>query len=120
MANPNWIKGGPSPNPAGKPPKSRALTDILEAAGNQTVTDGEGKHTARKRFLARALWGIATTGKATLLDDKVLEVAPADYLAVVKFLYQQIDGPPPQAVKLGGEDGGPVVIRVKLKEPGEE
>lgn len=90
--NPNW-QPGHSGNPAGRPPKSRALTAILEAAGNVTV-DADGKRTARKRVTATLLWELATTGRATFPDGTVLQADPADWLNAVKWLYQHIDGPP--------------------------
>ncbi len=56
--------------------------------------DGKSTKVARKRLLADLLWQIAATGKATFPDGTVLEVSPNDYLGVVKFIYQHIDGPP--------------------------
>ena len=84
---------GQSGNPNGRPPKSRALTEILEAAGNKTI-DYDGKRTARKRVLASLLWEASTTGEATLPNGTVLELGASDWFAVVKMLYSQIDGPP--------------------------
>lgn len=104
---------GVSGNPAGRPPKERALTTILETAGNSTLTTSEGKHVARKRITAGLLWELASTGRATFPDGTVLEADPADWLAAVKWLYQHIDGPPKQAMELSGPDDGPLVIRVE-------
>ena len=84
---------GQSGNPNGRPPKSRALTDILEAAGNKAI-DYDGKRVARKRVLASLLWEASTTGQTTLPDGTVLELGASDWFAVVKMLYSQIDGPP--------------------------
>ena len=105
-------KPGQSGNPAGKPPKSRALTEILEAAGNKTLADADGKKVARKRLLAQLLWEVATTGKATFPDGRVLEVAPVDYLTVVKFLYQHIDGPPKSEVDV--TSGGQAIVKAYI------
>jgi hypothetical protein len=87
-----WEKGK-SGNPNGRPPKSRALTDILEKAGSQSV-EVDGKKVASKRIVASLLWQVATTGTATFPDGSILSVSPQDWIAVVKFLYTQIDGPP--------------------------
>lgn len=103
MANPNWTKGK-SGNPAGRPRKERALTEILEAAGNKTVKVGD-KSVARKRVLAELIWQLMSDGKATLPNGRVLEPDPKDWLAVIQFLYKHIDGPPPASVDVtsGGE-----------------
>lgn len=95
---------GQSGNPAGRPPKSRALTAILEAAGNKTVQDAD-KRVARKRLLARMLWEISTTGKTRMPDGTVLILEPAEWLTLVKFIYSHIDGPPKSEIDVtsGGE-----------------
>jgi hypothetical protein len=87
-----WKKGK-SGNPNGRPPKNRALTEILEKAGSQSV-EVDGKKVASKRIVAALLWQVATTGMATFPDGSILSVSPQDWLAVVKFIYAQIDGPP--------------------------
>ena len=98
-----WKKGQ-SGNPAGRKPKGRTLTDILEKTGSKTVVI-DGKRVSGKRLLARILWDIATTGKAAFPDGTELIVAPADYLAVIRFIYQHIDGPPKSEMDItsGGE-----------------
>jgi hypothetical protein len=55
---------------------------------------------AGKRVLAALLWEAATTGKATMPEGTELQLAPNDWLAIVKMLYSQIDGPPPQSIDL--------------------
>ena len=46
-----------------------------------------------KRYIARALWELATTGRVTLPDGTVWVVDPKDWLDTVKWLYVHIDGP---------------------------
>jgi hypothetical protein len=84
---------GKSGNQAGRPPKNRALTQILENAGNVKVKV-EDKQVTRKELLAQMIWEVSTTGKATLPDGKTLDVAPQDWFGIVKFLYTHIDGAP--------------------------
>ena len=86
---------GQSGNPSGRPPKSRALTAILEKAGGRTL-EVDGKRVAGRRLVARYLWEAATTGTVTMVDGKALKLSPRDWLDVVKWLYSQIDGPPKQ------------------------
>lgn len=99
-----WTPGA-SGNPKGRPPKSRALTAILEQAGGQGVPTGQlnkaGKPimVSRKKLLADMLWQAAAHGQVNVLssDGKTLTTMTLegdDWLSVVKFLFTQIDGPP--------------------------
>lgn len=86
-------------NPYGRPPKNRALTEILERAGNRTLeikgADGEdNKKVARKRLVADLAWQIITTGEATFPDGSVLHLEAKDWFDTVKWIYSHIDGPP--------------------------
>ena len=89
---------GQTGNPNGRPLKNRALTAILEAAGDKKITGQDGKQVARKQVLAELLWQIAQSGKATFPDGTSLDVTPDDWFGIVQFLYKHIDGPPPQNV----------------------
>ena len=88
----SWKKGQ-SGNPSGKPPKSRALTEILEKGGSKTV-EVDGKKISGKRLIASFLWQLATTGEVTF-DGRTLKVDSInEWAAVVKWIYSHIDGPP--------------------------
>lgn len=95
---------GQSGNPGGRPPKSRALTAILETAGSRTV-EVDGKRVPAKRLMASLLWDIVVTGKATLPSGEALEVAPREWLETVRWLYTHIDGPAKQTLEHTGEVG---------------
>lgn len=112
MANPTGKGGwraGQSGNPRGRPPKARALTAILERAGGKTITirlaDGGERKLSGRRFIAQALWELATTGKVTLPSGVSWVVEPQDWLETVKWLYAHIDGPAKQAMELSGPGG---------------
>lgn len=99
---------GESGNPKGRPPKSRALTEILNRAGSRTI-EVNGQKMSGRRFVARALWELATTGQTVLPGrEKPIEAGPQAWLDVVKFLYAQIDGPPKSALEVTGKDGAPL------------
>ena len=95
MATRTTWKPGQSGNPNGRPPKSRALTDLLEAAGSKTVEDLSGKKQAGKRVLARLVWEMVLTGQAEMPNGKMLTVDDVkEWKELVKFIYSHIDGPP--------------------------
>ena len=105
---------GQSGNPKGRPPKDRALTALLEAAGSKSV-EVDGKRIPGKKHVAGLAWQLANTGTLTLPNGRVLAVAGIDeWLAVVKWVYGQVDGPPKQVTELTGENGGALALVVKV------
>lgn len=95
---------GISGNPNGRPKRERALSAILEKAGNVKVDAADGT-LARKNVLANLLWSAATTRKLEFPDGGVMELPSEDWLAVAKFIYSQIDGAPKQSTEITGRDG---------------
>src|SRR4051794_41909954 len=89
---------GTSGNPKGRPRKARALTTILEAAGNASVAvPGTPRGIAGKRLVAQLLWAGTATGQLTLPNGTGLLLDASDWLALAKWLYSHIDGPAPSA-----------------------
>lgn len=111
-----WVKGQ-SGNPSGRPVKNRALTGILERAGSKTV-EVNGKRVSGKRFMAQALFEVATTGQTVLANGREIVAGPQAWLEIVKFIYSQVDGPPPKDVNLGGQADNPLLIEVVWDESG--
>lgn len=88
---------GASGNPKGRPPKTRALTEILQKAGNGRSRVGD-KRKSRKNLLADMLWAAVMTGEVLLTPEygppRLIALTGGDWFDAVKFLYNQIDGPP--------------------------
>jgi len=84
---------GKSGNPKGRPPKSRALTEILKRGGSKTV-EVDGKKISGKRFISMRIWELATTGQVKF-DGRIVKVSSVrEWADIVKWIYSHIDGPP--------------------------
>jgi hypothetical protein len=106
-----------SNNPAGRPPKSRALTQLLEKAGSRTISLADGTKVSGKRLLARALWEGVTTKVITFPSGEQYQLPPDEWMTLVQFIYKHIDGPPPQQLQHTGEGGGAIVIDIAHDDP---
>jgi len=82
---------------------------MLERAGSKTV-EIDGKRISGKRFMAQALFEIVTTGRTRLADGRELVAGPNAWFDIVKFIYAQIDGPPPKDLNLGGQEDNPIAF----------
>jgi len=109
---------GRTNNPAGRPSKSRALTEILVRSLSKT-TERAGKRVSRKRVLADLVTEAVTEGKVTMIDGTILELGPKDWAEFAKWTYQHIDGSVSHNEHTG-EGGGPVVIKVKRNRAGDD
>jgi len=104
---------GQSGNPSGRPPKNKALTDLLQTALSKTV-EHDGKSISGKRLLAILVAEVATTGRVTFPGDKKPStVGVKDWMEFVKWIYERIDGKPVQPVEGTGNDGTIVVRLLK-------
>ena len=100
---------GQSGNPKGRPPKTRALTEILQRAGSKTL-EVDGKRVSGKRLIARMVWELAATGRTAFPDGRELKVGGRGWLDVVKWIYSQIDGPPKWEGDLSLTEGTQVIV----------
>lgn len=102
-------------NPKGRPPKNKALTDMLEVSLGRVV-EVDGKRINGKRLLADMITSCLTTGRVKFPnDEKDSIISIPDWIGMVKWVYERVDGKPVQAVEGTGDDGE-FVINVKLVE----
>lgn len=106
-----FVKGQVA-NPKGRPKKGRALTDILTKTGSKKsiaiLRDGITVYRDAKHIMAEMIWTGIATGIVTFPDGTTRKIEDfADWLSLVKFVYQHIDGPPPTQLDLT-TDGQPL------------
>lgn len=93
-------KPGESGNPNGRPRKQATLTAILKTAGEETsnLTPGSTKKFKYNEILAQYVWKAVIFGRFKFRDGReIIFDEPGDWLTLVKWLYDRIDGPPKQA-----------------------
>jgi len=91
MGNPNWIAGGKSPNPDGRPKKGTAMTDLIR---EMLELPGSKDGTIRK----------------ILLVDKIIEQALAGNETMQKYIIDRLDGKPTETVEVDGIATIPIVF----------
>lgn len=90
--NPAWVKGGPSPNANGRPPKGRRIADLLNAQLDEII----GSKNIRKEIADRAIWALRTgyleftTAKGSA---RRLKLSPKEWSDLFKFVAVHLDGP---------------------------
>ena len=112
---------GKSGNPKGRPPKSRALTAILEKSGERKIAR-DGKQVAIRQVVADSLWDALKTGVLTLENGVTLAIKDLEeYMAIFKFVHGATDGPPPAAMAVDmtsqGQPLGITLIEVQKTLP---
>lgn len=105
---------GKTNNPNGRPPKSRALTDLLDKALNHTL-DMDGKRASGKVVLAKLVSDVLTTGRLQFPGDtETSMISVKDWLEFVKWAYAYLE-PPTNKTALLDKNGEDMKIIVTLK-----
>jgi hypothetical protein len=93
MANPNWV-AGVSGNPKGRPPKGRALTEILKATLDKKVRAPNAQRArirAKTQLAEMAVEGLIS-GVITFSNGKTLKLTSQDWKDMLKWMYTHVDG----------------------------
>jgi hypothetical protein len=93
VANPNWV-AGVSGNPKGRPPKGRALTEILKATLDKKVRAAGAQRAriqAKTQLAEMAVEGLIT-GVVTFSNGKTLKLTSQDWKDMLKWMYTHVDG----------------------------
>jgi len=106
------MQKGQTNNPRGRPKIKDALTVALRRELSRTV-EVDGKRINGKRILAQRVTELLQTGKATLANGLILQLAPKDWLDLVKWVYQYLE-PPVTKNELSGADGAPLEHRIEV------
>jgi hypothetical protein len=91
------FKKGESGNPAGRPPKERAMTLILETEASKEMIY-KGEELPKKVIVARIALDLLTKGRAELADGTVYEMGARDWGDMLRWFYNHVDGPPKQGL----------------------
>lgn len=86
--------------------KDRTWTKLLQAAGSRAVNHPkfEVSLTRRKLIAEMVLSGIVD-GKIFFLDGREEQIGSNEWIGLVKWLYNHIDGPAPQQVQVSTPEG---------------
>lgn len=102
---------GSSNNPNGRPKKETALTDMLKVALGHTYPVGDRKISG-KRILSDMVSRAVVTGRIRFPNDSEESVISIkDWLELVRWVYERVDGKPVQPVG-GDSELGPIIVRM--------
>lgn len=95
--NPTWVKGGPSPNPAGAPKRGQSWAETIKEIGN--LTPDEARSISQKIFAQVNLGNAITLREAVVMRvfaGLLFDPTPGNF----RELMDRADGPVKGAVKI--------------------
>jgi hypothetical protein len=98
-------------NPNGRPKKDTALTDMLKVSLGKTQ-DYEGKKVSGKKILAELVSKAVITARVKFPNDESESIISIkDWIELIKWVYERVDGKPVQPI--GGDDTfGSIVVKI--------
>jgi hypothetical protein len=101
-----WIPGMLG-NPRGRPPKKRAMAEIIRTTSGEQNASGETYQMA----LARALWSGISSGRIAFDSGKTFDLEFKDWIELLKWVLEHVDGPG----KFAQEEEEPRVIDIDFE-----
>ncbi len=106
---------GQSGNPRGRPPLRRTLNEALRREMARVVALPGGRRVARKRLLAELVSELVTTGRLRLPGGTVLECTLPEWAAIVRWLYDRLEGMPAREVDVTTGGNSLVTPRIEIE-----
>lgn len=105
---------GQSGNPNGRPPKDRALAEMLASAGKRRVDGPDGERVDRRKIAVENMWDLLAFGQ-TFFPGAVVPftIAGREYVELAKFVFTHVDGPAVSKLEHSSDPERPLMIRVE-------
>lgn len=81
-------------------PPGRVLTEVLLRGAEMLTHDRNGTEVSNKELLAKLVWEAVTTGEVHFQGADCIVLAKREWVDTVRFIYNQVDGPPKKAMDL--------------------
>ncbi|MFA5714400.1 MAG: hypothetical protein WC998_01495 [Candidatus Paceibacterota bacterium] len=91
---------GKSNNLAGRPPKSKALSELLRKDLNRTYLNNAGQKIAAKRIITKRVIDALVTGKWQLADGTFTYLSFGETAELIKWVFLRVDGQPQAAINV--------------------
>ncbi len=106
---------GKTNNPAGRPPKSKALSELLRKDLNHTYQTITGQKIAAKRIITKRVIDALVTGKWQLADGTFTFLSFQETAELIKWVFLRVDGQPPASVEVKTDE--PINLIIQYADP---
>lgn len=93
-----WVKGQ-SGNPKGRKRNKETLAEALRTEGSRTI-----RGVSVKKYVAKHLWSVARRGFFIYRGRKYEVRSVDEWLRVVTFIFERVDGKPTETLKIGNPE----------------